>query len=119
MNEKQLMDKLIEGVIEQKCKKPSYIMNHPRIMSPLAKSHNHNDLLSERFELFIDHLEVANAYSEQNDHKIQRESFLSQRSLQETNDQDLEIMPTDNDFLEAMSYGMPPTGGCGIGIDRL
>ena len=80
-------------------------------MSPLAKCHNENNLLSERFELFIDHLEIANAYSEQNDHNLQKESFMLQRSLQETNDKDLEIMPIDNDYLEAMSYGMPPTGG--------
>jgi len=119
MNEKQLMDKLIEGVIEEKCVQPSYIMNHPTFMSPLAKTHPSNGLLSERFELFVDKMELVNAYSEENDATIQAENFKKQQSLDCSNSNDEEIMQTDDGYLEAMSYGMPPTGGCGVGIDRL
>ena len=119
MNEKQLLDKLIESVIEPKCVQPSFIMNHPIFMSPLAKAHTDNPLIAERFELFIDNMEIVNAYSEQNDYKLQEQSFARQKQLQETNSKDDEIMSTDESYLEAMSYGMPPTGGCGIGIDRL
>lgn len=117
MNEKQLFDKLIEGVIEPKCIQPSYILNHPTIMSPLAKSHPSNLLISERFELFINNMEVVNAYSEENCYETQSENFKTQRELQSTVDD--EILQTDESYIEAMSYGMPPTGGCGIGIDRL
>lgn len=111
MNEKQLLDKLIEGAIESKCIQPSYIMNHPSLMSPLAKCHPDNELISERFELFIDHMEIVNAYSEQNDWALQKASFEKQQQLKNTSEKDHEIMSADDDYIEAMSYGMPPTGG--------
>ena len=72
MNEKQLMDKLIEGIIEPKWIQPSYIVNHPWFMSPLAKMHQNRPNLSQRFELFIDGTEIANAYTEQNDYELQK-----------------------------------------------
>ncbi|CAI2365838.1 unnamed protein product [Moneuplotes crassus] len=119
MNEKQLFDKLIEGIIEPKCTQPSYIIHHPSIMSPLAKTSERNPLISERFELFINSMEVINAYTEENDHQAQSASFAKQKELQESHSDDDEILQTDDSYLKAMSYGMPPTGGCGIGIDRL
>lgn len=125
LNEKQLIDKLIEAKIESKCMQPSFIINHPLIMSPLAKSHsqgrtNGSPHLAERFELFLGHRELINAYSEQTDHVAQRKGFSYQTQLsQEENTADEELHRSDEDFLEALSYGMPPTAGFGLGIDRL
>jgi lysyl-tRNA synthetase, class II len=80
-------------------------------MSPLAKVHPSSPLLSQRFELFIDKMELVNAYSEENDFSVQKKNFELQNTLHLTNSSDAEIMQTDDHFLEAMSYGMPPTGG--------
>eukprot|EP00347_Sterkiella_histriomuscorum_P009501 403340971 len=129
LNDKQLIDKLIEHHIESKCIQPSFITNHPMIMSPLAKTHAQGrnglqkpgaEFLSERFELFVNKKEVINSYSEQNDTDMQRKGFSFQTTMgQEGNHQDEELHRSDEDFLEALSYGMPPTAGWGCGIDRL
>jgi len=120
LNIKKKIEKLIENIIEPKCKeKPSFIINHPTILSPLAKSHPDNKLLCERFELFINGIEVINSYSELNDTEEQRERFLDQKQLNQNSSIDHEIHPIDNEFVEALSYGMPPTAGWGMGIDRM
>ena len=110
MSSKQVLEKLIEQIIEVKCRQPTYILHHPSSISPLAKRISSNSYLTERFELFINGIEVANGYSENADPHVQRENFLAQRG---------ELSENENHFLEVLSYGMPPTAGCGIGVDRL
>jgi lysyl-tRNA synthetase class 2 len=113
---KKKVDKLIEYIIEPKChESPSFILNHPTLLSPLAKAHENNPLITERFELFLNGIEVINAYSELNDSKEQHQRFVQQQKLLFDN----ETHPNDLDFIEALSYGMPPTAGWGLGIDRL
>jgi lysyl-tRNA synthetase class 2 len=117
---KKKIDRLIEYIIEPKCKdSPSFIMNHPTILSPLAKSHDNNPFICERFELFINGIEVINAYSELNNPQEQKQRFLDQKQLNEGISIDDEAHPYDSDYIEALSYGMPPTAGWGLGIDRL
>lgn len=116
---KKKIDKLIEYVIEPKCVGPSFIMNHPIILSPLAKAHEHNKNIAERFEFFINKIELINSYSELNDSEEQKLRFMEQSSLKNNNSFDDEIHPNDEDFLEALAYGMPPTAGWGLGVDRL
>lgn len=116
---------MIEAKIESRCDQPSFIMNHPLLMSPLAKSHaqgrtNGSPYLAERFELFLGHRELINAYSEQTDSEAQCQGFAQQTQLsEENNTEDSELHRADEEFLEALSYGMPPTAGFGLGIDRL
>ena len=108
------IDKLIEIIIEPKCKLPSFIMNHPTILSPLARSKDSNNLLSERLEFYINNIELINAYSELNSPTEQKERFIEQ-----SKEKDDETHPMDEEFIQALSYGMPPTAGFGLGIDRL
>ena len=113
--------KLIDEIFGEKCEKhyiqPTFITDYPVEMSPLCKKHRDNPELTERFELMINGKEVANAYSELNDPIDQRERFEEQMKLSEKGDD--EAMFIDQDFLRALEYGMPPTSGMGIGIDRL
>ena len=113
--------KLIDEIFGEKCEhhyiQPTFIIDHPKAMSPLTKEHRTNPALTERFELFINGKEIANAYSELNDPIEQRERFEEQLRLSEKGDD--EAMFIDQDFLRALEYGMPPTSGIGIGIDRL
>lgn len=113
--------KLIDEIFGEKCEKhyiqPTYITDYPVEMSPLCKKHRDNPELTERFELLVNGKEVANAYSELNDPIDQLERFEDQLKLSEKGDD--EAMFIDMDFVRALEYGMPPTSGLGIGIDRL
>ena len=113
--------KLIDEIFGEKCEgnyiQPTFITDYPKEMSPLCKVHRDNPELTERFELMVCGKEIANAYSELNDPIDQRERFEEQLRLQERGDD--EAMFIDQDFLRALEYGMPPTSGLGIGMDRL
>lgn len=113
--------KLIDEIFGEKCEhnyiQPTFIYDYPKEMSPLTKKHRENEELTERFELFINGKELANAYSELNDPIDQLDRFQQQIKLQERGDD--EAMFIDYDFVRALEYGMPPTSGMGIGIDRL
>ena len=114
--------KLIDEIFGEKCEgnfiQPTFITDYPKEMSPLCKEHRDNPELTERFELMICGKEVANAYSELNDPIDQRERFEAQLKLSERGDVEAAQF-IDNDFLRALEYGMPPTSGLGIGMDRL
>ena len=113
----RLIDKLVGKFIEPYCVNPTYIMNHPLIMSPLAKPHRDNPQLTERFELFINRFELCNAYTELNDPRIQRQNFELQANAKENGDD--EAQPIDENFIEALEFGLPPCGGFGMGIERM
>jgi lysyl-tRNA synthetase class 2 len=114
--------KLIDEIFGAKCEgnyiQPTFITDYPKEMSPLCKSHRDNPELTERFELMVCGKEVANAYSELNDPIDQRERFEHQLKLAEKGDDEATEF-IDEDFLRALEYGMPPTSGLGIGMDRL
>ncbi|NLI71155.1 MAG: DUF4332 domain-containing protein, partial [Bacteroidales bacterium] len=113
--------KLIDEIFGEKCEgnyiQPTFITDYPREMSPLCKRHRTNPDLTERFELMVNGKELANAYSELNDPIDQLERFQEQLKLSEKGDD--EAMFIDMDFVRALEYGMPPTSGMGIGMDRL
>ena len=117
MGKGKLIDGLFSGKCEQHYIQPTFIIDYPVEMSPLTKKHRDKQGLVERFELIINGKEIANAYTELNDPIDQRERFEEQTKLLERGDD--EAMFIDYDFLRALEYGMPPTSGIGIGIDRL
>jgi lysyl-tRNA synthetase, class II len=117
MGKGKLIDALFGATSEHRYVQPTFIIDYPVEMSPLTKKHRSKNGLVERFELIINGKEIANAYSELNDPLDQRERFEDQVKLMERGDE--EAMFIDNDFLRALEYGMPPTAGIGIGIDRL
>ena len=117
MGKGKLIDEIFGGKCEHHYVQPTFIIDYPVEMSPLTKKHRDKQGLVERFELMINGKEIANAYSELNDPIDQRERFEEQVQLMERGDE--EAMFIDYDFLRALEYGMPPTSGIGIGIDRL
>lgn len=113
----RLLDKLVGEYLEETCINPTFIINHPQIMSPLAKGHRLEKGLTERFELFTCKKEICNAYTELNDPVTQRERFEQQAKDKAAGDD--EAMFVDETFCTALEYGLPPTAGWGLGIDRL
>jgi lysyl-tRNA synthetase class 2 len=117
MGRGKLIDELFGALVQPHLVQPTFVMDFPVEMSPLCKKHRDDPRLTERFELFVAGFEVANAYSELNDPIDQRERFEEQAKLMERGDD--EAMYIDHDFLRALEFGMPPTSGIGIGMDRL
>eukprot|EP00698_Gefionella_okellyi_P014596 TRINITY_DN404_c0_g2_i1.p1 TRINITY_DN404_c0_g2~~TRINITY_DN404_c0_g2_i1.p1 ORF type:complete len:1232 (+),score=353.70 TRINITY_DN404_c0_g2_i1:56-3751(+) len=113
----RLLDKLVGDFLEVDCLNPTFIIDHPVIMSPLAKNHRTTAGLTERFELFINYHELANAYTELNHPLTQRERFKEQAAAKASGDD--EAMMVDETFCTSLEYGLPPTAGWGMGIDRL
>jgi lysyl-tRNA synthetase class 2 len=117
MGKGKMIDEIFGSACESHFVQPTFIIDYPVEMSPLTKKHRSKAGLVERFELIINGKEIANAYSELNDPIDQRERFEEQHRLMERGDD--EAMYIDEDFLRALEYGMPPTSGIGIGMDRL
>lgn len=113
----QLVDDLLSKLVEPQLREPTFIMDYPVELSPFAKAHREREGLVERWEAFVGGMEIANAFSELNDPDEQRERFDSQRAQARAGDE--EAQPYDEPFLTALEHGMPPTGGVGLGIDRL
>ncbi|CAG8542315.1 42_t:CDS:2, partial [Acaulospora colombiana] len=113
----RLLDKLVGEYIEVDCISPTFITGHPQMMSPLAKGHREIEGLCERFELFVATKEVCNAYTELNDPFDQRDRFAEQARQKEQGDDEAQLI--DETFCTSLEYGLPPTGGWGMGIDRL
>ncbi|KAJ2964822.1 hypothetical protein NQZ79_g389 [Umbelopsis isabellina] len=113
----RLLDKLVGDFIEVDCISPTFITGHPMVMSPLAKKHRERPGLCERFECFVATKEICNAYTELNDPFDQRERFAQQAKDKDAGDDEAQAI--DENFCQALEYGLPPTGGWGMGIDRL
>jgi len=113
----KLVDEIFGDHVEPKLIQPTFIMDHPIEMSPLAKKHRNDPRLVERFEPIIGGKEIGNAFTELNDPIDQRERFLDQMKLRDRGDEEAQVL--DDDYLRALEYGLPPTAGLGIGIDRL
>ncbi len=113
----KLLDELFQATVEAKLERPTFVVDYPLELSPLAKPKRGNPALTERFELFARGKELANAFSELNDPIDQRRRFEAQARLRAAGDD--EAQGLDEDYIRAMEYGMPPTGGVGIGVDRL
>jgi len=113
----KLVEKIFDECVEPTLVQPTFITEYPLDISPLAKKKPGADHLTERFEVFIGCMECGNAFTELNDPLDQRERFLAQGRAKDEGDE--EAHPMDEDFLTAMEHGMPPTGGLGLGIDRM
>lgn len=117
-NPAKVFDKLVSSLIEPHCIAPTLLFGHPTFVSPLAKENPASPGIADRFELFVNGRELANAYAELNDPREQARRFQAQSDQKQAGD-DAEIPEADEQFVEALKAGMPPTTGCGIGIDRL
>ena len=113
----KILSMAFDAFVEEKLVQPTFITDYPVEISPLAKRKADNPKLTERFELFITSRELANAFSELNDPIDQKQRFVDQLKEREAGDEEAHMM--DEDFVNALEYGMPPTGGIGIGIDRM
>jgi lysyl-tRNA synthetase, class II len=107
---------LFSELVQPELIQPTFLVDYPIETSPLARASRANPLVVERFELFVCGMELANAFSEQNDPEAQHRAFEAQLALRAGGDE--EAQPMDHDYVRALEYGMPPAGGCGIGIDR-
>lgn len=117
MGADKILDALFGELVEPELIQPTFVTDHPRELSPLAKWHRGEEGLVERFEAFIAGFEVCNSFSELNDPREQRRRFADQMDLRAKGDDEAQVM--DEDFIEALEVGMPPTGGIGVGLDRL
>lgn len=113
----KLLDEMFRVFVERHLVQPTFVIDHPKVLSPLAKVHRDDPVLVERFELIVQGKEIANAFSELNDPDDQRARFADQARQRAAGDD--EAQPFDADYIRALEYGMPPTGGVGIGVDRL
>ena len=113
----RLLDQVVSELAQPALLHPTFLLDHPRDTSPLAKAKRGDPSVVERFELIVAGMEVANAFSEQNDPTEQRKAFELQMELRARGDQEAQMI--DHDYLRALEMGMPPAGGVGIGVDRL
>jgi lysyl-tRNA synthetase, class II len=112
-----LLDELFSALVQPELQQPCFVLDYPRELSPLARVKRGNPAVVERFEMFAGGMEIANAFSEQNDPEAQAQAFEDQMSRRAAGDEEAQVM--DHDYVRALEYGMPPTGGVGIGMDRL
>ncbi len=113
----KILDELFSELVEPDLIQPTFVTNHPKELSPLAKEHRDDPALVERFEAFVAGFEICNAFSELNDPFEQRKRFEAQMDLKAKGDEEAQVL--DEDYLEALETGMPPTGGLGVGLDRI